>query len=81
MEHFIHTVIIDLRISDVKLMELRELNCDDPTEQILHGYAMEDWPQHKRYVPPSLKSFWNVMNDIHVTDGILLKDRFVIPFA
>ena len=82
MEHFIHSVIIDLPISDVKLMELRELNRNDPTMQMLHRYAMEGWPQHKRDVPHSLKSFWNVRNDIHVTDGILLKDnRLVIPFA
>ena len=82
MEHFIHSVIIDLPISDVKLMELRELNCSDPTMQMLHRYAMEGWPQHKRDVPPSLQPFWNVRNDIHVTDGILLKDnRLVIPYV
>lgn len=44
MEHFIHSVIIDLPISDVKLMELRELNCNDPTMQILNRCAMEGWP-------------------------------------
>ena len=82
MEHFIHSVILDLPISDVKLMELRQLNDNDSTMQMLHRYAMEGWPQHKRDVPPSLKSFWNVRNDIHVTDGILLKDnRLVIPLA
>jgi len=82
IEHFIHRVIIDLPISDVKLMELRELNCNYPTMQMLHRYAMEGWPEHKRDVPLSLKSFWNVRNDIQVTDGILLKDnRLVIPFA
>ena len=82
MEYCILSVIIDLPISDVKLMELRELNCSDPTMQMLHRYAMEGWPQHKRDVLPSLKSFWNVRNDIHVTDGILLKNnRLVIPFA
>ena len=36
MEHFIHSAIIDLPISDVKLMELRELSCNDPTMQVLH---------------------------------------------
>lgn len=82
MEHFIHSVILDLPISDVKLMELRQLNDNDSTMHMLHRYAMEGWPQHKRDVPPSLKSFWNVRNDIHVTDGILLKDnRLVIPLA
>ena len=82
MEYCILSVIIDLLISDVKLMELRELNCSDPTMQMLHRYAMEGWPQHKRDVLPFLKSLWNVRNDIHVTDGILLKNnRLVIPFA
>ncbi|PFX23103.1 Transposon Tf2-9 polyprotein [Stylophora pistillata] len=81
MEHFIHSVILEQRISDMKLMDLPQLNCNDPSMQLLHRYAMEGWPQHKRDVPPSLKSFWNVRNDIHVTDGILLKDnRLVIPF-
>jgi len=41
MEHFIHSVIIDLQISDVKLLELRELNCNDTAMQMLHRYAME----------------------------------------
>ena len=36
MEHFIHSVITNLPISDVKLIELRELNCNDPTMQMLH---------------------------------------------
>ena len=86
MEHFIHRVVIDLPVSDgflVKLMELRELNSNDPTMQMLHRYATEGLPQHKRDVPPSLKSsFWNFRNDIHVTEGILVKDiRLVIPFA
>ena len=30
MEHFIHSVITNLLISDVKLIELQELNCNDP---------------------------------------------------
>ena len=36
MEHYFHhSVIIDLPISDVKLMELRKLNRSDPT-QVCH---------------------------------------------
>ena len=85
MEHFIHRVVIDLPVSDgllVKLMELRELNRNDPTMRMLHRYATEGLPQHKRDVPSSLKSFWNFRNDIHVTEGILVKGiRLVIPLA
>ena len=66
VEHFIHSAIIDLPISDAKMME--ELICNDTTMHVLHRYAMEGWPEHKLDVPLPLKSFWNVKNDIQVTD-------------
>ena len=80
MEYFIHSVVSSLPISDVKLKELRDLNSNDPTMQMLHQYSLQGWPAHKCDVHPSLKSIWDVRNDIHVTDGILLKDnRLVMP--
>ena len=80
MEYFIHSVVSSLPISDVKLKELRDLNSNDPTMQMLHQYSLQGWPAHKCDVHPSLKSFWDVRNDTHVTDGVLLKDnRLVIP--
>ena len=48
--------------------------------QMLHQYSLQGWPADKCDVHPSLKSFWDVGNDTHVTDGILLQDnRLVIP--
>ena len=41
MEYYIHCVITNLPISDVKLMELRELNHSDPTMQMLHKFTKE----------------------------------------
>ena len=74
--------IVSCSISDVELKELREFNRNDPTMQMLHAYSMEGWPHQKHDVSPPLKSFWNVQNDIHVINGILLKDnRLVIPSA
>ena len=82
MEYFIHSVVSNHSISDVKLKGLQESNSDDPTVQVLHTYSMEGWPHHKRDLPPPLKSFSNMRNDIHVIDGILLKDnRLVVPSA
>ena len=79
MEHFIHNVVTNLPISDVKLMELRELNHNYPNMQMLQRHAVGGWPEHMRDVPSPLKSLWDVRNDIHVTDGILLKDiRLII---
>ena len=41
MEHFIHSVIIDLPISDVKLMELRELNRPYSYSQYWTGTSLQ----------------------------------------
>ncbi|PFX20595.1 Tenascin-R [Stylophora pistillata] len=41
MEHFIHSVILDLSISDMKSMELQQLNCNDPAMQLLHREMKE----------------------------------------
>lgn len=82
MEHLIHSVITNLPISDVRLMQLRELKCNDPTMQMLHRYAMVGCAEHKLDVPPPLKPFWNVRKDIHVTDKISFKGNgLVIPSA
>ena len=47
MEYFIHSLVSSLPISDVKLKELRDLNSNDPTMQILHQYSLQGWPAHK----------------------------------
>ena len=39
MEYFTHSLVSSLPISDVKLKELRDLNSNDPTMQVLHQYS------------------------------------------
>ena len=47
---------------------------------MLHTYVREGWPEHKRDIPPYLKSFWDVRNNIHDAVAILLKDNgLIIP--
>ena len=54
MEYFIHSVVSSLPISDVKLKELRDLNSNDPTMQMLYQYSLQGWPAHKCDVHPHL---------------------------
>lgn len=80
MENLIHAVIKSLPISDQKLKELREINKNDETFDIISKFCQEGWPTKKSDVPLSAKPFWNVRNEIFIVDGILLKDnRIIIP--
>ena len=55
MEYFIHSSVVStLPISNVKLKELRDLNSNDPTMQMLYQYSLQGWPAHKCDVHPHL---------------------------
>ena len=60
------------------MIELREINCNDPIMKRLHQCTKEGWPEHKSDVPPPLQSFGSVRNHVHAVDGILLKDKRVV---
>ena len=48
--------------------------------QQLHRYIMAGWPANISSVPLSLRAFWNLRNDLHIAENlILLNNRIVIP--
>ena len=48
--------------------------------QQLHHYIMAGWPANISSVPLSLRAFWNLRNDLHIAENlILLNNRIVIP--
>ena len=75
MEHMIHCVVKDLPISDIKLAQLRQVTKEDQDMQILSKYIKEGWPQNKQNVPVQIRLFWNVRHDLHLLDGLVMKDQ------
>ena len=80
LESLVHSVAMDLPISDAKLIELQEITKQDETMQILCDLVQNGWPNNKLELPICVRSFWNVRNDIFLVDGILMKEnRLIIP--
>ena len=42
----------------------------------------EGWPTHKKQVLPAIRSFWDIRNDLHEAEGIIMKSqKLVIPLS
>ena len=50
--------------------------------QMLHKYTMIGWPEDRSWVPPEVKPYWNVRDELYVSEGLVLRDnRLVVPLS
>ena len=81
MNIYVDSVLDSLPVSDVKLMEIKEAQDEDPACRQIKNYCMEGWPD-KFHLNDALKPYWSVRGELTVVYGILLKSsRIVVPSA
>ena len=77
----IHTKVKNLPISKERLQELKMFTETDSELQTVMKMIKEGWPPHKKLVPPTIRCFWDIRNDLHEAEGIIMKSqKLVIPF-
>ena len=82
LEFAVHSLVRDLPVSDSRLSELQSATASDVQMQQLHEYITTGWPANISSVPLSLRTFWNLRNDLHAAENlILINNRIVIPAA
>ena len=81
IEVMIHTIVKNLPISTEQLQELKMFAKTDSELQTVMKMIKEGWPPHKKLVPPTIRCFWDIRNDLHEAEGIIMKSqKLVIPF-
>ena len=76
----IHTVIKNLSISAKKKEELQEAIRNDNNLQLVKQFIINGWPECRKDLPPKLYPYWQVRNDLHIIDEIIMKEwKVVIP--
>ena len=82
LEFAVHSLVRDLPVSNSRLSELQSATKSDVQMQQLHQYITSGWPVNISSVPLSLRAFWNLRNDLHIAENlILLNNSIVIPVA
>ena len=72
MNIYVDSVLDTLPVSDVKLMEIKEAQDEDPVCKQIKIYCMEGWPD-KFHLHDAIKPYWTVRGELSVVHGVLLK--------
>ena len=76
----VHTLIGNLPVSIEKMDAFRESTANDETMQQLRLTIRRGWPKKMSSLPRELQEYWNVRDELHEADGLVLRgDRLVVP--
>ena len=77
MNIYVDSVLDSLLVSDVKLMEIKEAQDEDPVCKKIKIYSMEGWPD-KFHLHDAIKPYWAVRGELSVVHGVLLKGPRIV---
>lgn len=70
----------NLPITDSRIQEFREETNKDMVLQTVKQYIMSGWPSSKDDTPTETRPYWNMRDELYVSEGLVLKDdRLITP--
>ena len=72
MNIYVDSALDNLQVSDMKLIEIKEAQDEDPVCRQIKNYCLEGWPDKFR-LNDALKPYWSPRGELIVVHGILLK--------
>lgn len=72
-EAHINVVISSVNISEPQLVKIVNCTTNDSELNLLKGYVLNGWPNHKNELPLDIRAYWNVRGEISFVKGIFLK--------
>ena len=76
MEVFVHSLVENLPATIDKLEQF----ANDPVMQKLKPYIRHGWPQRKSAAYPEIQPCWDIRDELHEAEGLLLcGERLVVP--
>ena len=80
IEVMVHSVTQNFPGSSERLEQIRSATADDATLQRLYQVMMNGWPELRRSVPEDVRPYWNMRDEISMSDGLVFAgERIVIP--
>ena len=80
MEVLVHSLVENLPATIDKLEQFRRAFANDEVMQKLKQYIRHGWPQRKSAAYPEIQAYWNIRDELHEAEGLLLfGERLVVP--
>ena len=80
MNIYVDSVLDSLPVSDMKLIEIKEAQDEDPICRQIKNYCLEGWPD-KFHLNDALKPYWSARGELIVVHGILLKSKRIVVLS
>ena len=80
MNIYVDSVLDSLPVSDMKLIEIKEAQDEDPICRQIKNYCLEGWPD-KFHLNDALKPYWLARGELIVVHGILLKSKRIVVLS
>ena len=80
LTYVIHTLFTNLPVTPAKLAEFKHATTNDAVLQKVSLYCQKGWPLSATNIPAILRHYWNIRDELHVSNGIVFKlERIVVP--
>ena len=74
-EIYLDGVLHPLPVSDIKLLQIKEAQDEEPLSKKIKDYCLEGWPD-KFHLNDALKPYWSDRGELSLVQGVLLKSSF-----
>lgn len=74
----VHLVVENAPISDAKLDEIKQTTKSDATMCTLSATIQDGWPDKMSQVPKEIREFWNFLDELCETNGLILKGGRIV---
>ena len=79
MEVLVHSLVENLPETIDKLEQFRRAFANDEVMQKLKQYIRHGWPQRKSAAYPEIQAYWDIRDELHEAEGLLLfGERLVV---
>ena len=80
MEVLVHSLVENLPATIDKLEQFRRAFAKDQVMQTLKQSIRHGWPQRKSAASPEIQAYWDIRDELHEAEGLLLfGERLVVP--
>ena len=80
MEVLVHSLVENLPATIDKLEQFRRAFAEDQVMQTLKQSILHGWPQRKSAASPEIQAYWDIRDELHEAEGLLLfGERLVVP--
>ena len=73
LSRIVHSLVLNFPVSASKLSEIRQATEQDPTLRKVKDLIVTGWPKSWKSVPPEVQNLWNITDELHVAEDIIIR--------